>query len=135
MKAILLLTLLVSTSVFARTNYGLRGDKIQFQKHSTWVSVVYNKTLCIDGETYFSDIRKCLEWERDSDDRVCKKYGIVKATQPMHSTRQRCAQRNDDRCTEWETVKFTQKPVKEVSFLDEDGNVQYSKTYTVPNCK
>ena len=135
MKGLLLIAVLISTSVFARNYTSISGDKIHFQSESTWVSAYYSKSLCLDGDTYKATIRKCMEWSND-DDRNCLRYGKIQATQPMESTRLRCASwgSDDEPCQRYVRVRYYQNPVKEVEFNDEDGNVLFTRTVTVPNC-
>jgi hypothetical protein len=137
MKALILLVALLSSTAFASVS----GDKIHFQKHSTWVSAAFSKSLCLDGETYHSKIRKCFEWNRDDDDkRTCVDYRIIDATQPMKSTRQRCANYSSDNdggnCTEWITVPYIQSPVRTVTFYrhNDDNDVDRVEIITVPAC-
>ena len=137
MKKLLVLLALVSTSAFALpfNADSMRGDKIHFQKESTWVNSYYSKSLCFDGADFHATIRKCAEWTND-DDRRCERYKMVQATQPQESTRQRCARRdNDDKgCTEWETVRYFQSEHRTITFLDEDDHVVGTKKITVPSC-
>lgn len=141
MKKLLLVLALVSTSAFALPFNAKRmsGDKIHFQKVSTWVNSYYSKSLCFDGENFHAKVRLCDEWTND-DDRRCESYKIVNAVQPQESTRQRCSSRQggeDDRCTEWETVRYFQSQHKTITFYaDEDSNqVAGTVELTVPSCK
>lgn len=118
----------------------MSGDKIHFQKVSTWVNSYYSKSICFDGENFHAKVRLCAEWQRDDDDRRCVAYKIVDAVQPQESTRERCAARSggddDDRCTEWETVRYFQSENKTVTFYaDEDSNQVAGKvSYTIKSC-
>lgn len=112
------------------------GDKIHFQNNSTWVSSVYNKSLCLDGDLYEAVVSVCTKWSGNSDDRNCVRRAKKKIFQPMTSTRQRCAQYTgrDGNCSKWITVDYTQDRVKEVSFYDSNDNLLYTKTVTIPDC-
>lgn len=139
MKGLILLATLLSVSAFGRQYDSIRGDKVHFQSESTWVSAVYNKTLCVDGDVFRATITKCMEWQRDDDNRRCVRRGKIQATQPMESTRLRCSNWGDNGdhggCREWVRVRYYQNPVKEVQFLDEDDHVLFTETVTVPNCQ
>ncbi|MCO4794006.1 MAG: hypothetical protein KC493_09850 [Bacteriovoracaceae bacterium] len=135
MKTLILLAVLFSSTAFA----SVTGDKIHFQSDSTYVSAVFSKTLCLNGDTYEAMITKCMEWTND-DDRDCVRYGKVFATQPMNSTRQRCAQYSggdDDRCREWVTVPYVQSPVRTVKWYRDSDNKDVlirTEIVTVPAC-
>jgi len=135
MKLIALLaTLLSFSSAFAYTS--VSGDKIHFQSESTYVSAVFSKSLCLDGDTYEAVINKCVEWT-NNDERRCVRNIKITAYQPMKSTRQRCAEfggGDDKDCTRWETVAYVQSPVRTVKFLDEDDRVIKTQKVTVPAC-
>lgn len=112
-----------------------RGDKILFQRHSTFVNAHFSRSLCHDGFDYEAMISKCVRWEKDDDNRVCVEKEIVKAYQPMDSTRQRCKKYEDGNCKEWEEILFFQSPNRIVEIKDEDGNVKKRKKVTIPSCK
>ena len=137
MKKLLILLALVSTSAFALpyNAKSMSGDKVHFQKSSTWVNAYYSKALCFDGADFHATIRKCAEWTND-DDRRCVKHVMVNATQPQESTRQRCASYNDDKCTEWETVRYFQSENKKIKFYRDENMQDLVKTVriTVPSC-
>jgi hypothetical protein len=130
MKKLIAMTLMfISVSAFANVS----GDKILFQKESTYVSVVYNKSLCLDGNTYRAVIDKCMQWAND-DRRACLRSAKVRVTQPVESTRQRCAATTDRGCSAWETVRFNQDPVRTVTFFNDEGRELDTKTYIVKAC-
>ncbi len=121
------------------------GDKIEFQGESAFVSAVFSKSLCLDGDTYRANITKCAKWNYASGDKTetCAQYVKVEGAQPVNSTRQICAQYESDSsggdCIAWKTVAFTQKPVRNVQLIKDtnssgDGEVVKSFTVTVPSC-
>ncbi|TNF26602.1 MAG: hypothetical protein EP319_13485 [Deltaproteobacteria bacterium] len=136
--------LLIIAALFAgAASASVTGDKILFQKDSTFVSAAFSKTLCLNEEAaqYEAMVTKCIEWTND-DDRNCLEYTKVFATQPQVSTRQRCAQfggGDDDRCMKWETVPFVQNRVRTVKwYRDNDGgdSTPYKvTTVVIPSCK
>ncbi|MCR9204352.1 MAG: hypothetical protein NXH75_07240 [Halobacteriovoraceae bacterium] len=129
MKSLIAAIALVSTSAFAGNVVG----HIHFQSESTWVNAYYSKSLCLDGDTFRATITKCMEWS-NGDDRRCVRRGKVQAAQPQESTRQRCASRNDDTCTEWETVRYFQSENVTVKFYNNDDDLVRTKNITVPAC-
>ncbi len=129
MKTLIAALAIVSTSAFAGNVVG----HIHFQSESTWVNALYSKSLCLDGDTYKATITKCLDWA-SGDDRGCLEYGKVAATQPMNSTRQRCAKFEDDRCSEYVTVAYKQSPNITVKFYNDDNDLVKTKKITVPSC-
>jgi hypothetical protein len=114
---------------------GIEGGSVHFQKDSTWVNMVYSKKLCYQDQTFYAPGKKCLKWERDSDDRRCVKSVKTLMVQPEYSTRMRCKKRDDDRCIEWEVVKYHQKRDRVVRFKDEDGHVIKTQAFRVKGCK
>lgn len=129
------LALLSSASAFAERDTYFTGDKIEFQKDSTWVSALYSKTLCLNGDTYEAIITKCAEYSND-DERRCERTIKVKAFQPMVSTRQRCDRfggSDDNRCDRWVTVPFVQNPERIVKFYEGSTLVRTQKV-VVPAC-
>lgn len=137
-KLIILASLLVSTSAFAIVT----GDKIEFQGDSAFVSAAFDKSLCLDGDTYKANITKCVAWENDGDDQQCVKYATFAGSQPMASTRQRCAKfagRDSETCAKWVTVPYVQSPVRTVKYYKDngdafDGGPYKTVTITVPSC-
>lgn len=120
------------------------GDKIEFQANSTFVSAVFSKSLCLNGNTYEATINKCVEqrYRGDEEGFECVKFAKIQAFQPMKSTRQRCAEytgKDDKDCAKWITVPYVQKPVRTVKWyrVSNDGSDDYVKTTTVtiPACK
>lgn len=135
-KLIILASLMVSTSAFGYVT----GDKIEFQSVSTFVSAAFNKSLCLDGDTYNAVVTLCTKWETSDDDRKCVASAKFAVSQPMTSTRQRCAAWNggdDDNCTKWVTVPYVQKPVREVKYYrnnDDDSAPYKTEIITIPSC-
>ncbi|CBW25708.1 putative exported protein [Halobacteriovorax marinus SJ] len=133
MKKLLALTsILLSTASFAYVT----GDKIHFQKDSTYVSAAYSKSLCFDGENFKANIRKCTRWTTN-DERRCTRYGVFAATQPQESTRKRCARwggRDDSNCLKWETVRYFQSEVRTVKFYGQNDDLRKTETIVIPTC-
>lgn len=129
-----LITLIVLAASFAQAM--VSGDKILFQRDSTYVSAVYNKTLCLDGQTYRAVIAKCVSYSGGDNDR-CLRTAKVQASQPMHSTRKLCAETrgHGESCVRYKNVAFTQSPVRTVQFHDGDNNrVTKTVRVTIPAC-
>lgn len=158
---IALLTLSSSYAKLQRGDMGYENVKsvqghILFQADSTYVNAYYNKTLCLDGDTYKAVVSKCLEWgtpfrngqrNRRSHDSVCLKRGKVMISQPEVSTRQRCAAYDNEtpfnrgdhrahngRCIKWETVPFVQSPDMTIKFFNQDNTLIKTEEITVPSC-
>ena len=131
---LLILSFLFSLSATAGVG-GIDGGSVHFQKDSTWVNMVYSKSLCFKDSQYFAKSRKCTGWERSSDERRCKKHKIAQIVQPMHSTRQRCKKMEEEGCKEWETIKYVQKRDRLVKFKDEDDNVVRVEKLRVKGCQ
>lgn len=129
-KLIVMALMFVSATAFAN----ISGDKILFQKESTYVSAVYSKSLCLDGSTYRAVINKCMQWSNSGDDSRCLRTAKVRVTQPMESTRQRCAVQSEQGCSKWETVRFFQDPVRTVTFFSDNGRELDTKTVVVKAC-
>lgn len=110
------------------------GDKVHFQKNSTWVSAAYNRTLCLNNEIYEAYVPQCLKYSGRHDDRHCIKRGKKKIYQPVASKRQRCSNHQDNQCNIWETIDYIQDPVKELKFYDDNNNFEFSKTILIPYC-
>ena len=134
MKKLILIFLIFITNAHAGVG-GIDGGSVHFQKDSTWVNMVYSKTLCYKDKAYFAKSRKCKKWERHSDDRNCVKYANTIITQPEFSTRQRCKTRDDDGCKLWETITYHQKRDRVVRFKDEDGHILRTEKLRVKACK
>jgi hypothetical protein len=130
-KLLVLATALFATSAFA--GY-VTGDKINFQSESTFVSAVYNKTLCLDGTTFKAVVSKCVKWSAGSDSK-CLSTVKVAAAQPMYSTRMRCASYSDDNCSSYNEVSFNQSATRKVTFYNNNDDVVKTKTVVVPACK
>lgn len=132
----LLVSLVILLSASYASAYDIVGDKIHFQQDSTWVSALYNRTLCHDGETYYAEVSKCVEWGgRGGDECTRREKGPI--FQPITSTRVVCKEYRgrDDRCVEWETIEYHQSPTMVVEFYSERGNRLIKKeTITVPVC-
>lgn len=113
-----------------------KGNAIHFQQHSTWVNVLYSKTLCQTDYSYEAQLRECARWENSgNDDRKCVDWRKVDATQPKESTRYRCKRFEDDDCAEWIEVDYVQSPKRIIEIKDEDGYVKKRFKLTVPQCK
>lgn len=115
------------------------GDKINFQKESAFVSAVFSKTLCLNGDVYEATITKCAKWQNDGQgERSCLETVKVQARQPMKSTTQRCAayegEAGEKTCVAWITVPFVQNPVRNVSFYNQDQELIKTATVTIPAC-
>lgn len=130
----IILILIWSSATFAGVG-GIDGGSVHFQKNSTWVNMVYSKKLCFKNDTFFSPSRKCVKWDRHSDDKECIKYKPIVMKQPKFSTRQRCHKSDDDGCKEWITVPYVQKRNKLVKFLDEDNNIIKIEKLRIKGCK
>lgn len=111
-----------------------KGSHINFQRASTFVNVLYSRTLCHDNHDFQAVVRQCVLWSND-DDRKCLEHEKVKIYQPMESTRQRCKRKEDDKCVEWITVPFIQGPKRIVEIKDDEDNVKSIKRVIVPSCK
>lgn len=138
----LLLTLLLTSSALAGvgdiaggTDKFQKGSHIHFQRNSTWVNVLYSKSLCQTTYDYEAIVRECARWNRDSDGRKCVEYKKVQAVQPKEAQRRRCKRYDDDTCVEWEIVDYVQSPKRIVEIKDEDGNVKKRLKVIVPKCK
>jgi hypothetical protein len=137
-----LLSILFITSTFAGvgdiaggTDKFQKGSHIHFQRNSTWVNVLYSKSLCQTTYNYEATIRECARWEKDSGgSRKCVEYRKVSANQPKEGQRQRCKKREDDKCVQWITVDYIQSPKRIVEIKDEDGNVKERVRVIVPKC-
>jgi len=125
---------LMSASAFAAT---YAGDKIEFQADSAFVSAVFSKSLCLDGDTYKAVITKCTQWKNQHGESTCVASAKVAASQPAASTREICTARDgrEGNCTAWATVPYVQSPVKNVQvYSANDGNLIKEFTVTVPSC-
>lgn len=133
---ILALSFVVAAS--ANAEY-ISGDRIHFQKDSTWVSSYYNKTACLRGATYEAVVSKCIETRNSGDNDHCVRYAKTKIFQPMNSTRLRCDRftgRDDNNCAKWVRVPYVQKQVRTVSVHnDRNDSVIRTFKFTIPACK
>lgn len=129
-KLLLVAVALLSTSAFAYTS--VSGDKINFQSESTFVSAIFNKSLCFDGESFHATITKCVKWEQN-DRGNCLRFAKVNASQPAVSTRQVCADDRDN-CGSWRTVRYVQSPVLTVKYENDNGSVIRTQKVTVRSC-
>ncbi len=111
------------------------GSHINFQRVSTFVNVLYSKTLCHNRHDFEAVVRKCNLWIKDDDDKKCVDWEKVKAYQPIESKRERCKRFQDDQCVEWIEVDFVQSPKRIVEIKDEDDNIKEIKKVVIPNCK
>lgn len=134
------LILAIALMASAAASAGVSGDKIHFQSISTWVSAVYSKSLCLNGDTYEAIVNKCVEWRHGGDDDRCVRTVKAKAFQPMNSTRKVCARwtgRDDSNCVEYKVVPYVQKRVRTVTFTrdnDSDTPIRTQKV-VIPDCK
>ncbi len=139
----LILPLILMTSSFAGvgdiaggTDKFQKGSHIHFQSRSTWVNVLYSKTLCQTAYNFEALVRECVRWKRDDDGgRKCVEYTKVQAVQPKESRRERCSRYEDDDCVAWIEVDYIQSPKKIVEIKDEDGNIKERKKVIVPTCR
>jgi len=111
-----------------------KGSHVHFQRASTWVNVLYSKTLCHDGHDYEAIVRKCVR-RGNGDDNSCKEFETYKAFQPIDGLRERCKKVEDDGCVEWETVRFFQSPKKIVEIKNNDDEIKRIEKVTIPKCK
>lgn len=134
MKSLVLALAFLAATV---THANVAGDKIHFQSDSTWVSAVYNKSLCVNGNNFEALITKCVE-RTGGDSDSCIRTIKVRATQPINSTRLRCdafAGRDEGTCRKWVRVPYVQKPVRTVSFYTDRDQLIKTVKVTVPACK
>lgn len=129
MKTLVAALMLFSASVFAGNVVG----HIHFQAESTYVNAYYSKSLCVDGDVFKATITKCLDWSR-GDERRCLRRGKVQATQPMISTRQRCARFSGDSCRAYETVTYKQSRNVLVKFYNNSDDLVRTEMVRVPDC-
>ena len=78
---------------------------------------------------------KCLRYERNGGERTCVRRGKVAISQPMESTRQRCARFEEDECVEYERVPLKQSPKRILEIKDRDGSIKKLKKHVIPNCR
>lgn len=139
----IVLTLMFMTSIYAGvgdiaggTDKFQKGSHIHFQRNSTWVNVLYSKSLCQTPYNYEAIVSECARWERESGgSRKCVERRKVQATQPKESRRQRCKRYEDDKCVAWIEVDYIQSPKRIVEIKDDDGNVKERRKVVVPSCK
>ncbi len=130
MKKLILAAAIVISSIA-----GADTGHVHFQKASTYVHPVYNKTLCFDGENFNARVNKCLRFSgRDND--TCTRWGKKTITQPMESTRKVCV---DDggrgQCRDFETVSYVQSRTRIVNYYGPRGNrVIRTEKVRVPSC-
>jgi IMP dehydrogenase/GMP reductase len=111
-----------------------KGSHVLFQRDSTWVNVLYSRTLCHDGHDYEAIVKKCAIYE-PGDERKCKRFEKYKAFQPIDGLRDRCKRKEDDTCVEWETVRFFQSPKKIVEIKGNDDEIKKVEKVIIPKCK
>ena len=111
-----------------------KGSHITFLKDSTWVNVLFSRSLCHDRHDFQAVVRKCVLWSRD-DDRRCLEHEKVKIFQPMEDTRLRCDKYDDDECVKWKRVPLVQSPKRIVEIKDNDDNIKAVKKVIIPVCK
>lgn len=139
MKMLMILAAVLGmNSVSAHAAEYVTGDKILFQSVSTYVSAVYSKSLCLNGDTYEAQVNECTEWRNRGDNGPeCVATRKVLATQPMVSTRQICTReggRDGGVCLNWETVEFVQSPVRTVKFYNSHDQLIKTAQVTIPAC-
>lgn len=133
MKALIsTMAFLVSLSAFGY----MTGDKIHFQKDSTWVNSYYNKSLCLnDQDVYEAVVSVCTKYVNNgSDDRTCVRRGTKKIYQPMVSTRLRCDDWSGDNCSSWVRVDYVQSPKRTVKFYNDKDQLTKTASYTIKSC-
>lgn len=136
MKALLAaMAFIVSATVSAGTFEYMTGDKIHFQKDSTWVNSYYSKTICLnDNDTYEAVVTVCTKYDSNHSDANCTQYGKKRIFQPMVSTRLRCADWGRENCNDWERVAYVQSPKRTVKFFDRGDQLVNTVTYTIKSC-
>lgn len=134
MKALILILVMGFSGEASAGVGGISGGHVHFQKFSTWVSPVYSKTLCVAGDHYRAELNVC-EKTSGGDSDSCQQFRKIRATQPLHSTREICVEeRGDGNCVKWATVPYFQDPVRTVSITQGDREVG-QKTVVVPGCR
>lgn len=108
-----------------------RGDKIHFQEESTWVSVLYNKSLCHDGQDYWARVQKCAVEANDNG--KCLERQKVQIRQPLRSSKKRCKRSTRSQCVVWEDVPYIQAPKRIIEKQEGRARVQTIRK-TVPRC-
>jgi hypothetical protein len=136
MKNLLItIVMLATTSAFADS---MTGDKIHFQKESTWVNSYYSKSICFDGTDFHAQVSTCVKWVNRRGGQECAKYGKKAAVQPQVSLRKRCVESRgrDGECTKWEMVRYFQDDVRTIKFFRGDRDHRPYKTieYQIPSC-
>lgn len=122
---------------FLRQNRALNasqfdGDRILFQDYSTYVSLLYNSSICFDGIDYRAHISKCT---KRSEDSTCIKSKKIKVFQPKESQRLRCTEFEDDNCVQFQPVPFIQPTVREILMYDSDGRLITRANLIVKDCQ
>ncbi|MCF8059769.1 MAG: hypothetical protein K9K67_10755 [Bacteriovoracaceae bacterium] len=139
-KIIIPLLILINThagvgGIAGGTEKFQKGSHINFQKVSTFVNVLFSRSLCHDNYEFEAMVNQCNLWVNDGDGKKCEEWIKVKAYQPIESKRSRCKRYEDDTCVEWIEVDFVQSPRKIVEIKDEDGNIKEIKRVIIPKCK
>lgn len=111
-----------------------KGSHITFQKDSTWVNVLYSRTLCHDTHDFQAVINKCVLWQSSGDERNCLEFEKVKIYQPLEDTRLRCASHTEGDCQKWIEVPLVQSPKRIVEIKDQGDNVREVRKVIVPRC-
>lgn len=130
MKSLIAGLALLSTSAFAGSVVG----HIHFQADSTYVNAYYNKSLCQDGTNFYATVSACTKWERNDGERECVKRGKKFISQPMTSTRLKCASYDDGDCVSYKKVSYTQSPAVTVKFYNNDDQLVRTEEVFVPSC-
>ncbi|MEC7275901.1 MAG: hypothetical protein VXV96_06240 [Bdellovibrionota bacterium] len=139
---IALLTIIFTLSSYAGiggivggTDKFQRGNTINFQRASTFVNILHNKSLCHDGYDYEAVVKKCTLWVNDDGERKCAQRERTKIFQPLESDRLRCARFEEDECVEYERVPLKQSPKRILEIKDRDGSIKKLKKHVIPNCR
>ena len=112
-----------------------RGNSIHFQEFSTWVNVLYSKTLCQNDYDYEAVIRICKRWQNSGNDSTCSDWQKIVANQPKESKKFICKSYQEGDCKEWTEVTYVQSPKRIVEIKDDNGSVKKRFKLTVPQCK
>jgi hypothetical protein len=135
-KLLLSIFLLFSISKANSGVGGISGGHINFQRDSTFINVLYSRSLCHDNYEFRAMSMKCVKWTRDDDGRTCEQREKFEISQPLESTRKRCDQRDSDgNCDYWKTIRFYQSPKRIVKILDDDDHVIEKRKVIIPLCR
>lgn len=128
-------TMALSSLAFADGVGGTSGGHILFQRNSTYVSALHNRTLCVNNGHYFATVNSCVSFGGGDNDH-CEQMAKMQITQPIKSVTKKCTlYYGGDNCIKWETVPFVQEPVLKVKIKPETGGMPKTKILQIPNCK